>query len=431
MTQTHPISTVTAREILDSRGNPTIEVTVTLQNGITAHASVPSGASTGIHEAHELRDGDPTRYGGKGVLQAVSHVNGEISRLLHGKNVLDQTALDHALITADGTPNKSRLGANAILGTSLACAKAAAKALGLPLYRYLGGISAHTLPVPMMNILNGGAHASNNVEIQEFMVVPIGAPSFREGLRWCSEVFHALKTVLKDMGCPAAGVGDEGGYAPDLPSDEDALTAITAAIRKAGYVPGKDISIAMDAAASEWKKEGEQGYFLPKSRRRMTTRELCDLWMSYAENFPIVSLEDGMAEEDWEGWKLLTDTLGEKIRLVGDDLFVTNTARLAEGIRRGVANSILIKYNQIGTLTETIRAVELAHHSGYSAILSHRSGETEDTAIADLAVALGTGHIKAGAPSRTDRTAKYNRLLRIEEELGNSASPTARTNRIL
>lgn len=413
-----PISAVRGREILDSRGNPTVEVEVFLENGITGRASVPSGASTGIHEACELRDHDSARYGGKGVLQAVAHVNGEISQLLTGQNVLCQSRLDHAMVEADGTHNKSRLGANAILGTSLACAKAAANALRLPLYRYIGGVGAHILPVPMMNILNGGAHAANNVDIQEFMILPNGASTFHEGLRWCTEVFHALKTVLRDMGCAAAGVGDEGGCAPDLTNDEDALTAIVAAIQKAGYLPGRDISIAIDAAASEWQKEGERGYYLPKAKRHMTAQELCALWSSYVENYPIVSLEDGMAEEDWNGWKQLTDTLGGRVQLVGDDLFVTNTARLSQGIQKGVANSILVKVNQIGTLTETLEAVALAHRSGYTAVLSHRSGETEDTTIADLAVALNAGQIKTGAPSRTDRTAKYNRLLRIEEELG-------------
>ena len=411
---------VLGREIMDSRGNPTVEVEVYVDDGMQTYcgrAAVPSGASTGIFEACELRDGDKSRYLGKGVLKAVDAVNTEICDLLIGMNALDQIAIDKAMIALDGTPNKERLGANAILGASLACAKAACEALGTTLYNYVGGCNAYTLPVPMMNILNGGAHATNNVEIQEFMVMPVGAPSFREALRMCAEVFHTLKGVLKANGTPAAGVGDEGGYAPNLKKDEDALKVIVEAIEKAGYKPGEDFKIAIDAASSEWWNEEEQCYIQPKSGKKMTRQQLVKMWKNFAEKYPIISLEDGMAEEDWEGWKMLTEALGKKIQLVGDDLFVTNTERPAKGIELGVANSILIKVNQIGTLTETLNAIKMANRAGYTAVISHRSGETEDTTIADLSVALNAGQIKTGAPSRTDRVAKYNQLLRIEEEL--------------
>ena len=415
---------VLGREIMDSRGNPTVEVEVYVDDGMQTYcgrAAVPSGASTGIFEACELRDGDKGRYLGKGVLKAVDAVNTEICDLLIGMNALDQIAIDKAMIALDGTPNKERLGANAILGASLACAKAACEALGTTLYNYVGGCNAYTLPVPMMNILNGGAHATNNVEIQEFMVMPVGATSFREALRMCAEVFHTLKGVLKANGTPAAGVGDEGGYAPNLKKDEDALKVIVEAIEKAGYKPGDDFKIAIDAASSEWWNDEEQCYIQPKSGKKMTRQQLVKMWKNFAEKYPIISLEDGMAEEDWEGWKMLTDALGKKIQLVGDDLFVTNTERLAKGIELGVANSILIKVNQIGTLTETLNAIKMANRAGYTAVISHRSGETEDTTIADLSVALNAGQIKTGAPSRTDRVAKYNQLLRIEEELDDVA----------
>jgi len=411
---------VLGREVMDSRGNPTVEVEVYVDDGMQTYcgrAAVPSGASTGIFEACELRDGDKSRYLGKGVLKAVEAVNTEIADLLIGMNAMDQIAIDKAMIELDGTPNKGRLGANAILGASLACAKASAEALGVTLYNYVGGCNAYTLPVPMMNILNGGAHATNNVEIQEFMVMPIGATSFREALRMCAEVFHTLKGVLKKNGTPAAGVGDEGGYAPNLKKDEDALKVIVEAIEAAGYKPGEDFKIAIDAASSEWWNDEEQCYIQPKSGKKMTRQQLVKMWKNFAEKYPIISLEDGMAEEDWEGWKMLTDALGKKIQLVGDDLFVTNTERLSKGIELGVANSILIKVNQIGTLTETLNAIKMANRAGYTAVISHRSGETEDTTIADLSVALNAGQIKTGAPSRTDRVAKYNQLLRIEEEL--------------
>ncbi len=412
---------VVGREVMDSRGNPTVEVEVYVDDGrdtFLGRAAVPSGASTGIFEACEMRDGDKSRYLGKGVQKAVSAVNTEIADALVGMNALDQVAIDKALIALDGTPNKSRLGANAILGASLACAKASAEALGLPLYAYVGGCNAKTLPVPMMNILNGGAHATNNVEIQEFMVMPVGAASFKEALRMCAEVFHNLKGVLKENGTPAAGVGDEGGYAPNLKKDEDALKVIVEAIEKAGYKPGDDFRIAIDAASSEWWNDEEQCYVQPKSGKKMTRQQLVKMWKGFVEKYPIISIEDGMAEEDWEGWKLLTEALGDKIQLVGDDLFVTNTERLSRGIELGVGNSILIKVNQIGTLTETLDAIKMANRAGYTAVISHRSGETEDTTIADLSVALNAGQIKTGAPSRTDRVAKYNQLLRIEEELG-------------
>ena len=421
MKQIIEIVDVLGREILDSRGNPTVEVEVYLEDGTVGRAAVPSGASTGIYEACELRDGDKDRYLGKGVLTAVKNVNTEIAECLVGMNVLDQVAIDKAMIALDGTPNKTRLGANAILGASLACAKAAAESLGTSLYNYIGGVNAKTLPVPMMNILNGGAHATNNVEIQEFMIMPVSAPSFREALRRCAEVFHTLKTVLKENGTPAAGVGDEGGYAPNLKKDEDALKVIVAAIEKAGYKPGEDFKIAIDAASSEWWDEEQKCYIQPKSGKKLTQQQLVNMWKKFADNYPIISLEDGMAETDWEGWAMLTKAIGDRVQLVGDDLFVTNVERLATGIEKKVANSILIKVNQIGTLTETLDAIQMANRAGYTAIVSHRSGETEDATIADIAVALNAGQIKTGAPSRTDRVAKYNQLLRIEEELGDVA----------
>ena len=421
MKQIIEIVDVLGREILDSRGNPTVEVEVYLEDGTVGRAAVPSGASTGIYEACELRDGDKSRYMGKGVLTAVKNVNTEIAECLVGMNVLDQTAIDKALIELDGTPNKTKLGANAILGASLACAKAAAESLGTSLYNYIGGVNAKVLPVPMMNILNGGAHATNNVEIQEFMIMPVGAPSFREALRMCAEVFHQLKTTLKENGTPAAGVGDEGGYAPNLKKDEDALKVIVQAIEEAGYKPGEDFKIAIDAASSEWWNEEEKCYIQPKSGKKMTQQQLVNMWKKFADTYPIVSLEDGMAETDWEGWAMLTKAIGDRVQLVGDDLFVTNVARLATGIEKKVGNAILIKVNQIGTLTETLDAIQMANRAGYTAIVSHRSGETEDATIADIAVALNAGQIKTGAPSRTDRVAKYNQLLRIEEELGDVA----------
>ena len=416
MKQYFEIVDVMAREILDSRGNPTVEVEVTLDDGTIGRAAVPSGASTGIHEACELRDGDKSRYGGKGVQKAVENVNGEIAEAIVGLNVLDQTGIDKLLIELDGTPNKTRLGANAILGVSLACAKAGAAATGMSLYNYIGGVNAKTLPVPMMNVLNGGAHATNSVDIQEFMIMPVGAPNFKEALRMCAEVFHALKKVV-----PPSGVGDEGGYAPDLASDEDALKALVAGIEKAGYKPGEDFMIAMDAAVSDWFNPEDGKYHLPKRGTVMTSDEMIDMWEDLVNKYPIISIEDGLDEEDWEGWQVMTKQIGHKVQLVGDDLFVTNTERLKAGIEKGVANSILIKVNQIGTLTETIDAIQMANRAGYTAVVSHRSGETEDTTIADLAVALNAGQIKTGAPSRTDRVAKYNQLLRIEEELDESA----------
>ncbi len=404
---------VMAREILDSRGNPTVEVEVTLDDGTVGRAAVPSGASTGIYEACELRDGDKTRYLGKGVTKAVENVNTEISEAMLGLNVLDQPSIDKLLIELDGTPNKTRLGANAILGVSLACARAAANALNIPLYNYIGGVNAKTLPVPMMNVLNGGAHASgSNVDIQEFMVMPVGAGSWKEALRMCAEVFHTLKKVV-----PASGVGDEGGYAPNLDSDEDALKALVTAIEKAGYKPGEDFMLAIDAAVSDWFSSDDQCYHLPKRGIVMTRQQMVDMYADFVEKYPIISIEDGMAEDDWEGWKMLTDRLGGKIQIVGDDLFVTNVQRVQKGIRLGVCNSVLIKLNQIGTLTETLDTIQLANRAGYTTVVSHRSGETEDTTIADLVVGLNAGQIKTGAPSRTDRVAKYNQLLRIEEEL--------------
>ena len=408
---------VKALEILDSRGNPTVEVEVTLDDGTVGRAAVPSGASTGIHEACELRDGDKSRYLGKGTLTAVKNVNTEIAEALQGLNALDQPAIDKILIELDGTPNKTRLGANAMLGASLACAKAAANALGLPLYQYVGGCNAKTLPVPMMNVLNGGAHAtSSNVDIQEFMIMPVGAPNFAEALRMCAEVFHTLKKVV-----PASGVGDEGGYAPTLDSDEDALKALVVAIEKAGYKPGEDFMIAIDCAVSDWYDADKKVYHLPKRGIDMTSAELVAMYEDFVAKYPIISIEDGLGEDDWDGWKLMTDKLGDKIQIVGDDLFVTNVERVKMGIAKKVANSVLIKLNQIGTLTETLDAIQLAHRAGYTAVISHRSGETEDTTIADLTVAVNAGQIKTGAPSRTDRVAKYNQLLRIEDELGDVA----------
>lgn len=427
MKQDYVIEKVYAREILDSRGNPTVEVDVTLINGVSGRASVPSGASTGIYEACELRDGDKNRYLGKGVSKAVANVNEEIAFALQGKSVLDQAEIDRIMIALDGTANKGRLGANAILGVSLACARAAANALGISLYRYIGGSNANVLPVPMMNILNGGAHASNNVDIQEFMIMPVSAPSWKEALRRCAEVFHTLKSVLKDHQIPAAGVGDEGGYAPMLKKDEDALAMIVLAIEKAGYIPGQDFMIAIDAASSEWFDEEKQIYHLPKANREMTRQQLVKMWQRFAQKYPIISLEDGMAETDWEGWAMLTKAIGSSVQLVGDDLFVTNVSRLAEGIEKKVGNSILIKVNQIGTLTETLEAIQMANRAGYTAIISHRSGETEDTTIADLSVAVNAGQIKTGAPSRSDRVAKYNQLLRIEEALGANAKYPGRS----
>ncbi len=417
MKQYFEIVDVMAREILDSRGNPTVEVEVTLDDGTVGRAAVPSGASTGMYEACELRDGDKSRYNGKGVLLAVENVNHELAEALLGMNVLDQTSIDKMLIDIDGTPNKTRLGANAILGVSLACAKAAAAATGVSLYNYIGGVNAKTLPVPMMNVLNGGQHASgSNVDIQEFMVMPVGAQSFHEALRMCAEVFHALKKLV-----PASGVGDEGGYAPNLDSDEDALRALVAAIEKAGYKPGEDFRIAIDGAVSDWYSEEDKCYHLPKRGTVMTSAEMVDMWEDFVNKYPIISIEDGMGENDWEGWQLMTQRLGHRIQIVGDDLFVTNVERIRKGIALGAANSVLIKLNQIGTLTETLDAIQAAHRAGWTAVVSHRSGETEDTTIADISVAVNAGQIKTGAPSRTDRVAKYNQLLRIEEELFDAA----------
>ncbi len=419
------IQDVWARQILDSRGNPTLEVEVVVDGGFEGRAAVPSGASTGSFEAVELRDNKKGYYMGKSVETAVNNVNTEIADAVIGMNVLDQVAIDKAMIELDGTPNKGRLGANAILGVSLACAKAAANAVGLPLYNYIGGCNASTLPVPMMNILNGGKHADNSVNVQEFMIMPVGAKSFTECLRMCAEVFHNLKSVLKAKGY-ATAVGDEGGFAPNLKSDEEALQSIVEAIEKAGYKPGEDFCIAIDAAATEMyeeaKKIGHEGnYFFWKTGEEFTCDEMISYWEKMAEKYPIISLEDGLAEEDWDGWRKITERLGKKIQLVGDDLFVTNTQRLEKGIDLGVSNSILIKLNQIGTLTETLEAIQMANRAGYTAVVSHRSGETEDTTIADLSVALNAGQIKTGAPSRTDRVAKYNQLIRIEEELDSSA----------
>jgi enolase len=412
---------VYAREILDSRGNPTVEVEVVLDDGSFGRAAVPSGASTGQFEAVELRDSESARYLGKGVMTAVENVNELIAAEIMGMDATDQRAIDNALLALDGTPNKAKLGANAILGTSLAVAKAAAESTELTLYSYLGGANAHELPVPMMNILNGGAHADNNVDLQEFMVMPVGASTFAEGLRWCAEIYHTLKKVLHDRGL-GTGVGDEGGFAPNLASNEDALKIIVEAVAAAGYSLGDQIRFALDPAATEFFDTERKVYVLAGEGRELTPAEMVEFWKGLVERYPIVSIEDGMAEEDWEGWKLLTDALGDKIQLVGDDLFVTNTERLAMGIERGVANSILVKVNQIGTLTETLDAIEMAKRAGYTAVISHRSGETEDTTIADLAVATNAGQIKTGAPARSDRVAKYNQLIRIEEELADSAT---------
>ncbi len=409
---------VNAREILDSRGNPTVEVEVFLDDGAFGRAAVPSGASTGVHEAVELRDGEKERFLGKGVSQAVNNVLEIIAPAIVGLSAYDQAALDQLLIDLDGTENKGKLGANAILGVSLAVAKAAADSLGQPLYRYIGGVNAKQLPVPMMNILNGGQHADNNVDIQEFMVMPVGAPCFAEGLRMGAEIFHNLRAVLKEKGC-VTSVGDEGGFAPNLGSNEEALQVIVAAIERAGYRPGEDVKLALDVAASEMYSDGK--YDLAGEGRVLTAAEMIDYYAALLDKYPIVSIEDGLAEDDWEGWRQLTERLGGRVQLVGDDLFVTNTARLQQGIGRGVANAILIKVNQIGTLTETLDAIEMAKRAGYTAIVSHRSGETEDTTIADIAVATNAGQIKTGAPSRTDRVAKYNQLLRIEEELADAA----------
>ncbi len=420
MTSYLEIEKVIGREILDSRGNPTVEAEVYLADGTIGRGMAPSGASTGEFEALELRDGDKGRYLGKGVTKAVENINTIINDVVTGMDASDIYAIDKAMIDADGTKDKSKLGANAILAVSIATARAAAASLDIPLYRFLGGISGNRLPVPMMNILNGGAHAANTVDVQEFMIMPVGAPSFKEALRWCAEVFHALAALLKSKGL-ATSVGDEGGFAPDLASDEEAIQYILEAVKNAGYEPGKDFMIAMDAASSEWKGEKKGEYVLPKAGTKFTSAELIEHWKKLVDKYPIISIEDALDEEDWEGWQLLTKELGSKIQLVGDDLFVTNTERLSKGIQLGCGNSILIKLNQIGSVSETLEAIKMAHKAGYTAISSHRSGETEDTTIADLAVALNTCQIKTGAPSRTERVAKYNQLLRIEEELGSAA----------
>lgn len=414
------IEKVIGREIIDSRGNPTVEAEVILADGTVGRGCAPSGASTGEFEALELRDGDKNRFLGKGVTKAVENINTIINDAVVGLDATDIYAVDNAMIKTDGTKDKSKLGANAILAVSIASAQAAAKSLGIPLYRFFGGISGNRLPVPMMNILNGGAHATNTVDIQEFMIMPAGAPSFKEALRWCTEVFHALQKLLKTRGL-ATSVGDEGGFAPNLASDEETIEVILEAIEKAGYTPGKDFMIAIDAAASEWKGSQKGEYVLPKAGKKFTTDELIAHWKNLVEKYPIVSLEDGLDEEDWDGWKKLTAAIGDKVQLVGDDLFVTNTERLARGIKEGCGNSILIKLNQIGSISETLEAIKMAHKAGYTAVTSHRSGETEDTTIADLAVALNTCQIKTGAPSRSERVAKYNQLLRIEEALGEAA----------
>ena len=414
------IEKVIGREIIDSRGNPTVEAEVFLADGTVGRGAAPSGASTGEFEALELRDGDKSRFGGKGVTKAVENINTVINDALCGLDASDVYAVDRAMIAADGTKDKSKLGANAILAVSIASARAAAAALGLPLYRFLGGVNGDNLPVPMMTILNGGAHAAHTVDVQEFMIMPVGAESFREGLRMCTEVFHSLAALLKENGL-ATAVGDEGGFAPDLASDEEAIKYILKAIEKAGYVPGKDFVLAMDAASSEWKGEKKGEYVLPKCGKHFTSKELVEHWRSLIDKYPIYSIEDGLDEEDWEGWQYMTKELGDKVQLVGDDLFVTNTERLKKGIELGCGNSILIKLNQIGSVSETMAAVKMAHKAGYTAIVSHRSGETEDTTIADLAVALNSRQIKTGAPSRSERVAKYNQLLRIEEELGEGA----------
>ncbi len=415
------IEKVIGREILDSRGNPTVEAEITLADGTVATGTAPSGASTGEFEALELRDGDKSRYLGKGVTKAVQNINTTINDAICGLDASDTYAVDGAMIKADGTKDKSKLGANAILAVSIAAARAASKSLGIPLYRFLGGAAGNRLPVPMMNILNGGAHATNTVDTQEFMIMPVGAPTFKEALRWCAEVFHALAKILKGKGL-ATSVGDEGGFAPNLSSDEETIETILEAVKAAGYEPGKDFMIAMDAASSEWKSEKGKGFYKqPKSGKEFTSDELIAHWESLIDKYPIISIEDGLDEEDWEGWQRMTAKLGNKVQLVGDDLFVTNTERLAKGISLGAANSILIKLNQIGSVSETLEAIKMAHNAGYTAISSHRSGETADTTIADLAVALNTCQIKTGAPSRSERVAKYNQLLRIEEQLGASA----------
>ncbi len=415
------ITDITARQVLDSRGNPTVEADVHTSDGHMGRAAVPSGASTGKHEAVELRDGDKKKYQGKGVLKAVSNINDIIAEDLYGWEVTDQAGLDKAMIDMDGTANKSKLGANAILAVSMAAAKAAAQSVGLPLYRYIGGANAKALPVPMMNILNGGAHADNKIDFQEFMVVPVGASSFSEGLRWGVEIFHTLKTVLKSKG-HSTNVGDEGGFAPNIQSNEEAIETVLMAIEKAGYKPGLQVSIAMDAANSELYNDKDKKYHFHKSDgRKITSDELVEFWVKWCKKYPIISIEDGMAEDDWKGWKKLTEALGSKIQLVGDDLFVTNVTRLERGIKENIANGLLVKVNQIGTLTETIDAVTMAQHNSYNTIMSHRSGETEDATIADLAVALNCGQIKTGSASRSDRMAKYNQLLRIEGELGDNA----------
>ncbi len=411
---------VIGREIMDSRGNPTVEAEVYLADGTVGRGAAPSGASTGEFEALELRDGDENRYDGKGVENAVANIDEDIDDLLLGMDASDIYAIDEAMIRADGTEDKSRLGANAMLAVSIACARAAAKSLQIPLYRFIGGISANVLPVPMMNILNGGAHATNTVDTQEFMIMPVGAPNFREGLRWCAEIYHKLGKILKEEGY-ATSVGDEGGYAPNLKSDEETIEYILKAIKECGYEPEKDFVLAIDAAASEWKGSKVGEYIQPKSGKKFTSAELVAHWKDLVEKYPIASLEDGLDEEDWEGWKLLNDTIGDKVQIVGDDLFVTNTARLSRGIEEGSANSILIKLNQIGSLSETLEAIKMAQRAGYTAVVSHRSGETEDTTIADLVVAMNAGQIKTGAPGRSERVAKYNQLLRIEEELGSTA----------
>lgn len=414
------IEKVVGREIIDSRGNPTVEAEVYLADGTVGRGAAPSGASTGEFEALELRDGNKDRFGGKGVSKAVGNINTTINEALKGIDASDIYAVDGAMLAADGTKDKSNLGANAILAVSIAAVRAAATALQIPLYRLLGGVNGNRLPVPMMNILNGGAHAANTVDVQEFMTMPAGAPSFKEGLRWCTEVFHALAALLKERGL-ATSVGDEGGFAPDLGSDEEAIECILEAVEKAGYKPGEDFVLAMDAASSEWKSATKGEYLLPKSGRKFTSAELIEHWKQLCEKYPIYSIEDGLDEEDWEGWQQLTKELGDKVQLVGDDLFVTNTERLSKGIKLGCGNSILIKLNQIGSVSETLEAIKMAHNAGYTAVTSHRSGETEDTTIADLAVALNTCQIKTGAPSRSERVAKYNQLLRIEEQLGNAA----------
>lgn len=414
------IEKVVGREIIDSRGNPTVEAEVYLADGTVGRGAAPSGASTGEFEALELRDGNKDRFGGKGVSKAVGNINTTINEALKGIDASDIYAVDGAMLAADGTKDKSNLGANAILAVSIAAVRAAATALQIPLYRLLGGVNGNRLPVPMMNILNGGAHAANTVDVQEFMIMPAGAPSFKEGLRWCTEVFHALAALLKERGL-ATSVGDEGGFAPDLGSDEEAIECILEAVEKAGYKPGEDFVLAMDAASSEWKSATKGEYLLPKSGRKFTSAELIEHWKQLCEKYPIYSIEDGLDEEDWEGWQQLTKELGHTVQLVGDDLFVTNTERLSKGIKLGCGNSILIKLNQIGSVSETLEAIKMAHNAGYTAVTSHRSGETEDTTIADLAVALNTCQIKTGAPSRSERVAKYNQLLRIEEQLGNAA----------